>query len=104
VTRLIDSCKYFWLSEVKEIDVTSIPPSAVQLLKKSDHGTITSFADREGWLPGVWRYLPDEGYEGGDTIEFLVDVQGMPVRVLCVLKVTRLDFERDIDVHESSTQ
>jgi hypothetical protein len=34
-----------------------------------------------------WRYTPNPGFSGTDQATFLVDVQGIPVRVVTVLKV-----------------
>ncbi|MHB8166398.1 MAG: Ig-like domain-containing protein, partial [Sulfuricella sp.] len=81
---------YFALYEKREI---ALPPySAIQLVRGPKHGTVTPY-----WNPGdgidSWRYVPAGGYTGGDSVEFLVDVQGMPVRVVYFFKVTKLNID-----------
>ncbi|MDR3222040.1 MAG: hypothetical protein LBU46_08585 [Candidatus Accumulibacter sp.] len=84
--------QYFSLYKNKKIDFGSIPLDAVPLIKSPSHGKIN-------YAESHWEYMveyrPDPGYTGNDHVEFLVDVQGMPVRVVFFLKITQTDIARD---------
>jgi hypothetical protein len=75
-----------------KLDVDNIPASAVTVERQPKHGTLdvghsSLMAKRRGERL-FWRYTPDLGFVGTDQATFMVDVQGIPVQVVAVTKIT----------------
>jgi hypothetical protein len=96
----IDSREYFSLSgdnPFKSYDENEIlMTSAAKLIKVPEHGNITLLRERQtvSGINSMWYYSSDENYTGDDNAEFLVEILGIPVRVVYFFKVTTLDVER----------
>jgi hypothetical protein len=78
--------QYFYDYENRRIEFGSVSREAVQLIKGPSHGKI-SYDGPDHWEYAV-VYKPDQGYVGTDYVEFLVDLQRTPVRVVYFIKET----------------
>lgn len=89
------AASYFSLYENLKVDKP--PLSNVELVVHPTHGKVIYPKYKDGLLHPT--YVPDSGYVGDDKIVFNVNVDGVMVRVVYLLKVTKL-FADSEGVHD----
>ncbi|GHU14160.1 hypothetical protein FACS189441_3190 [Betaproteobacteria bacterium] len=66
---------------------------SVKLVKSTKHGVLTKEHYREN--VETWVYMPKEGYLGNDQAEFLVEMEGVLVRLVYIFRVTNLSTDSE---------
>jgi hypothetical protein len=83
---------YFGLYEKRE--VARPPSSNVELISSPKHGKVKVYE-----ASSEYGYIPDPGYVGDDRLVFRVNVDGAPLRLVYLLKVTKMSVDAE-GVHD----
>ena len=82
---------YFGLYEKRQMPLPD-GVEDVQVIYTPKHGSVEPYKRPWDEFMG-WRYVPNPGYEGQDRVEYRVNVDGQPVRLVYFIHVTKKNLD-----------